>query len=131
MRSDLPGGLTPYKRTPTFDADSVPAGLRAQHSTKAGVWARVVVLEGSLPFRFLEPDKELVVLTPERPGIVAPTQLHQAEPGPSVRFYVEFHRAGPQLTEPVLPPPTDAVGCRTGGAPPPGAGGSRPRDPSR
>ncbi len=29
------------------------------------------------------------------------------------------------------PPPTDAVGCRTGGAPPPGAGGSRPRDPRR
>lgn len=116
MRADLPGGLTPYKRTPTFDAETVPAGLRAQHSTKAGVWARVVVL---------------VVLTPERPGIVAPTQLHQAEPGPGVRFYVEFHRAGPPLTLPGPPPPPGAAGCRTGGAPPPGAGGSRPRDPSR
>ncbi|MEA5389968.1 DUF1971 domain-containing protein [Cyanobium gracile UHCC 0139] len=97
MHADLPTGLTPYKRTPTFDAETVPAGLRAQHSTKAGVWARVVVLEGSLPFRFLEPDEELVVLTPERPGIVAPTQRHQAEPGPGVRFYVEFHRSEPPL----------------------------------
>jgi tellurite methyltransferase len=97
MRTELPAGVTAYKRTPTFEADSVPAGLRAQHSTKAGVWARVVVLEGSLPFRFLEPDEELVLLTPERPGIVAPTQLHQAEPGPGVRFYVEFHRAEPPL----------------------------------
>jgi tellurite resistance-related uncharacterized protein len=93
MRTDLPSGLTAYKRTPTFDAETVPAGLRAQHSTKAGVWVRIVVLEGSLPFRFLEPHEELVVLTPERPGIVAPTQLHRAEPGPGVRFYVEFHRA--------------------------------------
>ncbi|MCP9930680.1 DUF1971 domain-containing protein [Cyanobium sp. AMD-g] len=125
MRSDLPGGLTAYKRTPTFDAETVPAGLRAQHSTKAGVWARVVVLEGSLPFRLLEPDEEMVVLTPERPGIVAPTQLHRAEPGPGVRFYVEFHRAGPPLT------PPDAAGSRSDGAPPPVAGGSRPRDPSR
>ncbi|MCT0207296.1 DUF1971 domain-containing protein [Synechococcus sp. CS-1332] len=106
MRADLPDGLTPYKRTPTFDAETVPAGLRAQHSTKTGVWARVVVLEGSLPFRFLEPDEELVVLTPERPGIVAPTQLHRAEPGPGVRFYVEFHRAGLPLTVPGLPPPS-------------------------
>jgi hypothetical protein len=29
------------------------------------------------------------------------------------------------------PPPPDGAGCRTGGAPPPGAGESRPRDPSR
>jgi tellurite resistance-related uncharacterized protein len=100
MHAELPAGLTPYKRTPIFEADSVPAGLRAQHSTKAGVWARVVVLEGTLPFRFLEPQEELVLLMPERPGIVAPTQLHQAEPGPGVRFYVEFHRAEPPLTPP-------------------------------
>ena len=80
MRTELPAGLTPYKRTSTFDAETVPAGLRVEHSTKAGVWARVVVLQGSLPFRMLEPDEELVVLTPERPGIVAPTQLHRAGP---------------------------------------------------
>ena len=62
----------------------MPAGRRAcgpagAVQPKAGVWARIVVLEGSLPFRFLEPHEELVVLTPERPGIVAPTQLHRAE----------------------------------------------------
>ena len=107
MHAELPGGLAPYKRTPIFDADSVPAGLRAEHSTKAGVWARVVVLEGSLPFRLLEPQEELVLLTPERPGIVAPTQLHQAEPGPGVRFYVEFHRAEALLMVPDGPPPPD------------------------
>ena len=83
---------------------SGPAGLRVKHSTKAGVWARIVVLEGSLPFRFLEPHDELVVLTPEQPGIVAPTQLHRAEPGPGVRFYVEFHRAEAPLTPPGPPP---------------------------
>lgn len=100
MRETLPAGLTAYKRTTSFDALTVPAGLRANHRTKEGVWARIVVEEGSLLFRFLEPEEELVRLTPERPGIVEPTRLHRAEPGPPVRFHVEFHRAEPPLTSP-------------------------------
>ena len=34
----LPPGLTAYKRTPVFDQDSLPAGLRRSHRTKTGVW---------------------------------------------------------------------------------------------
>jgi tellurite resistance-related uncharacterized protein len=104
MRDALPPGLTPYKRTPSFDAGTVPAGLLANHSTKQGVWARVVVLEGRLPLRFLEPDEDPVVLTPGRPGIVEPTRLHRVEPCPGVRFYVEFHRVEPPLTSPCSTP---------------------------
>jgi tellurite resistance-related uncharacterized protein len=98
MRAELPSGLTPYRRTPTFQTGTVPAGLLANHSTKEGVWARVVVLEGTLPFRFLEPEEEPVLLTPERPGIVEPSRRHRVEPGAGVRFYVEFHRAEAPLT---------------------------------
>ncbi len=106
MRDGLPPGLAPYRRTPDFNAGSVPAGLLAAHSTKEGVWARIVVLEGSLPFRFLEPSEELVVLTPQHPGIVEPTRRHRVEPGPRVRFYVEFHRVDTTqtLTSPDSPP---------------------------
>jgi tellurite resistance-related uncharacterized protein len=100
MRDRLPPGLTPYRRTPTFQTGTVPAGLLADHATKHGVWARVVVLEGTLPFRFLEPEEAPVLLTPERPGIVEPARRHRVEPGPEVRFYVEFHRAEPPLTSP-------------------------------
>ena len=35
----MPAGLAAYKRTPTFDQDTLPAGLRREHRTKAGVWA--------------------------------------------------------------------------------------------
>ncbi|WP_216900625.1 DUF1971 domain-containing protein [Synechococcus sp. CCY 9618] len=91
MRDGLPPGLTVYRRTPSFDAATVPAGLLANHRTKEGVWSRVVVLEGTLPFRFLEPQEELVMLSPERPGIVEPTRMHRAE-------------APPQLTSPCSAP---------------------------
>ena len=88
----MPPELIPYKRTPEFDQDSVPAGLLAAHQTKAGTWGLIVVLEGELEYRILESEQEIVVLTPDRPGVVEPTVLHEVEPRGKVRFYVEFHR---------------------------------------
>lgn len=38
--------LPPYKRTPTFDEHTIPAGLRRDHRTRAGVWGRIVVEAG-------------------------------------------------------------------------------------
>jgi tellurite resistance-related uncharacterized protein len=88
----LPPGLAPYRRTPVFDQDSLPAGLRREHSTKAGVWALIHVLEGRLRYRILDPATE-TVLAPGTPGVVVPQQLHEVEPLGAVRFYVEFHSA--------------------------------------
>lgn len=89
----LPPDVSPYKRTPEFDADSVPAGLLKSHDTRPGVWGRIVVLEGELLYRILEPMLEEVLLTPARHGVVEPTVRHEVVPRPGVRFYVEFHRA--------------------------------------
>ena len=89
---DLPPGLEAYRRTPTFDQDSVPAGLRRAHHTKAGVWGRIVVEEGALLYRILEPEVEEQVLRPGEPGVVEPTIRHEVAPQGPVRFYVEFLR---------------------------------------
>ena len=64
----------PYRSTPVFDQDTLPAALRARHSTKAGVWGVIRVLEGRLCYRVLDPASEMV-LTPARPGLVLPDQL--------------------------------------------------------
>ena len=88
----MPPEVTPYKRTPEFDQDSIPAGLLAAHQTKAGTWGLIVVLQGALEYRILEPEQETVVLTPDQPGVVEPTILHEVEPRGAARFYVEFHR---------------------------------------
>jgi tellurite resistance-related uncharacterized protein len=92
----LPPDVAPYKRTPVFDQDTVPAGLLRSHSTKAGVWGVIHVLEGRLRYRIYDPASEQV-LTPAAPGIVRPTQLHEVAPLGPVRFFVEFHAAAPPV----------------------------------
>lgn len=88
----LPAGMSPYKRTPDFTQDTVPAGLLHGHTTKEGVWARIIVAEGSLRYRILEPELEEILLGPSLPGIVEPSVQHEVQPLGPVRFYVEFYR---------------------------------------
>lgn len=88
MRS-LPSHVQVYHRTPEFDQNTIPAGLLREHTTKAGVWARIVVLEGELAFRSVARQLN-VVLDNTRPGIVEPEVSHEVEPLGPVRFYVEF-----------------------------------------
>jgi tellurite resistance-related uncharacterized protein len=85
----MPQGLTAYKRTPVFDQDSLPAGLRREHRTKAGVWALIHVVEGNLRYRILEPFSEQV-LDAGTAGVVVPEQAHEVEPLGPMRMYVEF-----------------------------------------
>ena len=89
----LPADVSPYKRTPEFTESTVPAGLLRSHDTKDGVWGKIVVLEGTLLYRILEPKVEEIVLSPNRHGVVEPTVRHEVVPSAGVRFYVEFHRA--------------------------------------
>lgn len=89
---NLPNDVVSYKRTPEFSEDSVPKGLLNAHQTKAGTWGKIVVLEGALRYRILEPETEVTDLTPDRYGVVEPTVLHDVEPLGSVRFFVEFYR---------------------------------------
>lgn len=89
---ELPQTVSAYKRTPEFTVATVPPGLLRGHSTKPGVWATVVVVEGTLTYRILEPDAEEIRLEPGRLGVIEPTVLHEVAPDPGARFYVEFHR---------------------------------------
>ena len=92
MTAGLPPGLAAYRRTPIFTETTLPAALRRRHMTKAGVWGLIVVLEGRLRFRRLEPFVE-TLLDPAAPGVVAPEEPHEVEPIGQVRFYVEFYAA--------------------------------------
>lgn len=88
----LPPEVVHYKTTPEFTQDSVPAGLRRNHTTAAGVWGRIVILEGSLRYNIEEPEAEQLLLTPGTYGIVEPQMAHHVEMIGPVRFCVEFHR---------------------------------------
>jgi len=88
----LPDGIAAYSRTPDFSEDSVPAALLAAHSTKAGVWGRIVVVEGELLYRIYGPPVEEVLLSPGNEGVVEPEVEHEVEPRAGLRFFVEFLR---------------------------------------
>jgi tellurite resistance-related uncharacterized protein len=85
----LPDDVRPYRCTPIFTEATMPAGLRADHSTKSGIWGLVTVIEGRLRLIFLDTG-ERHLLDPESPGIIAPERAHRAEPLGPVRFTIDF-----------------------------------------
>ena len=89
---ELPSHVAAYKKTPEFTEESVPDGLLKDHNTKAGVWGRIVILEGSLEYTIQEPKLEVIQLTPRTFGVVEPTIKHHIKPLGLVKFYVEFYR---------------------------------------
>ena len=86
--------VKPYRTTPVFDETSLPAALRAAHSTKAGVWGMVRVLEGRVKLTYLEPESE-PVLDPETPGPLLPQQVHYVEPLGPMQMCVAFYDSPP------------------------------------
>jgi hypothetical protein len=53
-----PPAAVPDKRTPIFDGNSLPKGLRKKHRTKPGVWGVIRVLDGQLRYVVFEPVSE-------------------------------------------------------------------------
>ena len=88
----LPEGVSSYASTPEFTEESVPENLLKSHRTRAGTWGRIVVLEGRLRYRVLEPELRACELSPGNPGLVEPDIPHEVEPMGRVRFRVDFYR---------------------------------------
>lgn len=89
-------GSSPYKSTPVFNQDTLPAGLRKEHRTKAGVWGVINILEGSVRYRILDPVSE-TILDVDRPGLVMPEQPHLVEPLGDMALRVNFYDHAPLL----------------------------------
>ena len=85
--------VTPYRTTPVFDELTLPQALRRDHSTKAGVWGVIRVLEGELRLRF--EDERILVLDIENPGLVRPEEVHSVEPVGKMKMRVDFYDSEP------------------------------------
>lgn len=85
----------PYKTTPVFDETSLPAAIRNAHSTKAGVWGLLRIIEGAADLVFHEP-RHVVRVTPEQPAPIPPEAVHHVELAGPMRMQVEFYREPPQ-----------------------------------
>lgn len=97
MSARLPSHVRAYKRTPSFNEKTVPAGLLGEHSTKDGTWGLIRVEEGELRYIVTDPRRPTTteLLSPSgEPGVVEPTIVHRVEASGPVRFHVEFFRVG-------------------------------------
>jgi tellurite resistance-related uncharacterized protein len=88
-RIAMPPGAAEYKRTPSFTEETLPAALRADHRTKAGTWAYIVVESGELDYHARGRVRRLV---PGGPGLVEPEVPHHVTPAGPVRVHVAFYR---------------------------------------
>jgi len=86
--------MEPYRTTPVFDQDTLPAALRREHSTKAGVWGIIRLLEGRLRLQFADGTPECM-LSPGATGLIEPEQIHWVEPLGEMRMQVEFYDSQP------------------------------------
>jgi len=85
----IPDGAREYRRTATFTETTLPAGLRADHRTRAGTWARIVVEEGRVDYHV---RGRVHALCAGDAGIVEPGVPHHVVPVGEVRLHVEFWR---------------------------------------
>ena len=87
----LPGDLIEARKTPLFDAQSVPAALTKSHRTN--VWAVLHVEEGCVRFLDLEGERARDVSV-EAGGqvVIMPEVDHRIEPSSTATFFVQFYR---------------------------------------
>ena len=91
--AELLADLECYKRTPEFSVENVPKALLSTHTTKAGVWGLIRVLNGSLRYHIdAEPFGSLDVLAGGA-TLIEPEIPHHVEPlESSTMFVIEFCR---------------------------------------
>ncbi|CAH1696141.1 conserved hypothetical protein [Hyphomicrobiales bacterium] len=88
----IPVGFEAYGRSPDFTSETLPARLQSAHSTKAGTWGLLHVLEGEVLFQLEAPYRgerraragETIVIEAEIPHHVTFTEAG--------RIYIEFYR---------------------------------------
>ena len=88
----LPDSVEFYKSTPEFNEMSVPLALKRDHTTAAGVWAKINVLEGALTYCISGGIPEQHRLTVGVAGIIEPQVKHHVDVSEPVRFRVDFYR---------------------------------------
>lgn len=87
--------VRPYRSTPVFDQDTLPAALRARHNTRAGVWGVIRVIEGQLQLTRLDDPPSACVLDALTPGLILPQQPHFVTPLGAMKMQIDFYDQSP------------------------------------
>ncbi|MGB5484657.1 DUF1971 domain-containing protein [Parasphingorhabdus sp.] len=86
--------VAPYGSSAVFDEHSLPDSLRNKHSTKAGTWGLLRVMEGEVGLVFLDPPSQRLV-TVDDPAPIPPQSKHFVKLVGPMKMQVEFYRQNP------------------------------------
>ncbi|MEP7351148.1 MAG: DUF1971 domain-containing protein [Sphingorhabdus sp.] len=86
--------IAPYGSSPVFDETTLPDALRNEHSTKAGTWGLLRVLEGEVDLVF-EGAPGALRVSVDNPAMIPPEAPHHVVVDGPMRMQVEFYREPP------------------------------------
>ena len=89
-RRSLPKGVEKYSQSPVFKAGQVPERLQKSHTTKEGVYGRLVVSAGEVEFFLTGQTAPLAVIKPGDAFIILPREEHFVRVSEDAEFCVEF-----------------------------------------
>ncbi|MCG2596435.1 DUF1971 domain-containing protein [Achromobacter insuavis] len=89
----LPAGVRPYRDSPMFTPENLPAALRSTHATKAGTWGLLTVHSGVLRYTLDDPPHTEVVLAAGQRVLIAPQVRHHVAFELPGSFQIAFCRA--------------------------------------
>lgn len=89
-RLEQPEDLPLLQRTPECTETSLPEELRLGYATRAGIWTRLVLLQGHLHCRLEGALERTLELEPLETLSIPPEVLHAIVPRGPVRFYLEY-----------------------------------------
>lgn len=90
-RAEMPADYTEYRRTPVFDASTVPKALLREHRTKVGVWGILHVVAGEVDYVVLEPERRVTTLRAGAAQVVTSALPHEVVLREGARFFVAFY----------------------------------------
>lgn len=86
----------PYRSTPVFTDDTLPAALRRAHCTKAGVWGQLHVLAGTVVYG-IDATHQRQVLYAGDCVVIEPQQMHHVETSADIRMRIDFFDCDPRI----------------------------------
>lgn len=87
----LPDGVRKYRETKVFTDQTIPPGFKREHSTKARVWGKIYVVQGTLDLKVYEPSFLQIQLSAGEFAIASPQQTHSVSLGDGAAFKMEFY----------------------------------------
>lgn len=92
MIAQLPEGLTQSGQSGVFKSGSVPDAILNWHTTKAGVWGKIVIYQGSAIYEILTDPVEKIELDQTVCGLIEPEQPHRLTPAENTEFQILFYK---------------------------------------